>query len=358
MTSSVAIVHDSLAVRGGAERVVLALANAHPGAPIYTSVYAPDQTHAGFADLDIRTGALDRFSGFRRDHRKSLPFLSAMYRSTVIDADLVICSSAGFAHHVRTTGRKVVYCHTPARWLYDSTRYLAEWGSPVRVAAACLRRVLAPVDQRAMSEADDIIANSHHVAAEIAAVYGRPAVVIAPCSTLELGGPAAPIEGAQPGFVLSVSRALGYKRLDLLVEAAKRMPNQTFLHLGGGPHRRTLLADAPPNLLSRASVSDDELRWAYQNARCVAITCAEDFGLVPLEAHAHGLTSVAPQARGLLDHIGPETGGRFYEYGSVESLVDALMDTSAPSDRSIRAERLGEKRFIDEMSDHLMGVAV
>ena len=50
----VAIVHDYLTQRGGAERVVLALAAAFPGAPIHTSFYAPAETFPEFAALDVR----------------------------------------------------------------------------------------------------------------------------------------------------------------------------------------------------------------------------------------------------------------------------------------------------------------
>ena len=301
MTSR-AIVHDSLAVRGGAERVVLAMAAAMPDAPIHTSIFAPDRTHSGFAELDVRVSALDRVPVLRDDHRRMLPMLSASFRSTAIDADVVVCSSSGFAHHVKTTGRKIVYCHTPARWLYDSERYLAKWAAPVRGAALALAKVQRPLDQRAMAEADLIVANSRHVAGEVEAIYGRSATVVPPCSTLELDGPVEPLAGVQAGFVLTVSRVLGYKRLDVLIDAARRMPDTTFLHLGGGPHHSSVLEGAPPNLVSHSGVTDGHLRWAYRHARCAVLTCAEDFGLVPLEADAHGLPVALPRARGLLDH--------------------------------------------------------
>ena len=46
----VAIAHDYLTQRGGAERVVLAMARAFPDAPIYTTLYDPQQTFPEFAD--------------------------------------------------------------------------------------------------------------------------------------------------------------------------------------------------------------------------------------------------------------------------------------------------------------------
>ena len=47
--TTVAIVHDYLTQRGGAERVVLSMLKAFPQSPLYTSLYEPDLTEANFA---------------------------------------------------------------------------------------------------------------------------------------------------------------------------------------------------------------------------------------------------------------------------------------------------------------------
>src|SRR5207302_8485683 len=48
--TTVAIVHDYLTQRGGAERVVLSMLKAFPQSPLYTSLYEPDLTFPEFAD--------------------------------------------------------------------------------------------------------------------------------------------------------------------------------------------------------------------------------------------------------------------------------------------------------------------
>ncbi|MEM7321485.1 MAG: glycosyltransferase [Actinomycetota bacterium] len=348
---SVAIVHDFLTIKGGSERVALALTSAFPDAPLYTSLYKPDGTFAEFADVDVRTGPLNRVPRFRNDHRLALPFLSPSFRATRIDADVVICSSAGFSHHVRTTGAKVVYCHTPARWLYDADRYVNGWSGLVGVGAAVMRPALAPLDRVAMAEASLIIANSPDIAAEVERIYDREPIVISPCSSLSLDGPVEPIANLEPGFILCPSRTLGYKRLDVLVDAARMLPELQFLHIGDGPHRSSL-ADAPRNVRSVGSVDDARLRWAYRNARAVAITCAEDFGLVPMEAHAHGLTSVVPRARGLIGQRALAESGIFYDYGRAEALAKALVETEAPRSRALHPDRLGVDEFISAIATH------
>ncbi len=112
----VAIAHDYLTQRGGAERVVAAMHRAFPAAPIYTSVFRPSGTFHDFDDVDVRTTWLDRMGPFREHHRTAFPFLAPTFSSLRIDADVVLCSSSGWAHGVRTTGAKVVYCHNPADW--------------------------------------------------------------------------------------------------------------------------------------------------------------------------------------------------------------------------------------------------
>ena len=124
----VALVHDYLTQRGGAERVVLAMRRAFPSAPLYTSLYDPQGTFPEFQDAEVRTSSLNRIPGLRQHHRAALPLLAPTFSRFRIDAGVALCSSSGWAHGARVTGRKVVYCHTPARWLYQSDRYLGRPG--------------------------------------------------------------------------------------------------------------------------------------------------------------------------------------------------------------------------------------
>ena len=59
----IAIVADWLTNMGGAEVVVLALAEAFPGAPIYTSTYVPSAMPR-FGALDVRTTYLGRLKNY------------------------------------------------------------------------------------------------------------------------------------------------------------------------------------------------------------------------------------------------------------------------------------------------------
>ena len=154
-----AIVHDYLTQKGGAERVVLALCRAFPDAPVYTSLYDRATTFPEFRDRDVRSLWLDRATPLRKRHRLALPFLPLAFATTRVDAEVVVCSSSGWAHGVRTDGRKVVFCHSPPKWLYRREDYLGE--RPSGAARAGLR-VLDPYlrrfDRRAAASADTYVA--------------------------------------------------------------------------------------------------------------------------------------------------------------------------------------------------------
>src|ERR1019366_9313799 len=116
---------------------------------------------------------------FRRNHRLALPLLAMVFSRMLVDAEVVVCSSSGWAHGVRTNGRRMVYCYTPARWLYQTDRYL---GMPRPVSAA-VHLGLEPLrrwDRRAARTAVGYVTLSTAVRHRIADAYGIDAEVIPP----------------------------------------------------------------------------------------------------------------------------------------------------------------------------------
>ena len=141
-SQTVALVHDYRTQRGGAERVALALTRAFPGAPLHTSLYEPGETFPGFAAVDVRALPLNRLGPLRRSHRLALPLLAPAFSRLRIDTDVTVCSTSGWAHGARVSGRKVAYCYTPARWLYQPTHYFPRRGLQSAVGAALLRQIV------------------------------------------------------------------------------------------------------------------------------------------------------------------------------------------------------------------------
>ncbi|WP_427383657.1 glycosyltransferase [Janibacter sp. G56] len=251
----IAIAHDYLTQRGGAERVVLAMLRAFPDATIHTTLYDADGTFPEFRDADIRVSPLNRAGVLRRHHRAALPLLLPFAASGLnIDADLVIASSSGWAHGFPTTGRKLVYCHAPARWLYQSERYLGgdPRRSPVGLALLALKAPLRAWDQRAAATGDTYLANSHVVRERIGEAYGIDAQVLPPPFAVDTTGPMEPVPTvaawAEGGYHLVVSRLLPYKNVDRIIDAFRGLPER-LLVIGAG-RSWTTCARQPPTTSS------------------------------------------------------------------------------------------------------------
>ena len=318
----VSVAHDYCTQRGGAERVALTLLQAFPEAELVTSLHERDDTFGGFQDYAIRTSGLQRYAAFRRDPRHAFPFLAKAWdRLHATEASAVVCSSSGWAHgvHVPPGVRKIVYCHNPARWLYQSEDYLRDRSRPVASVARTLAPSLRRWDRRAAETADLYIANSSAVAARIKTVYGIDAKVVNPPSALDPAGVQVPVEHLEPGFLLSVGRGRGYKHIDVVAEAVSRYGKAHLVVVGGYDGVELL-----PHVTRLTDVTDDQLRWLYANASAVVSLSHEDFGLTPVEGFGFGTPAVLLRGGGFLDSMVEGTTGTFAEAPTEKAFIDAL----------------------------------
>ena len=323
----VAIVHDYLTQRGGAERVVLSLMDAFPGARLVTSVYNPDTTFPEFRDLNVETTWLDRVGTFRADPRRAMPLLPFVFSGVQLDdVDVVICSSSGWAHGVKTDAPKIVYCHTPARWLYQRHTYVEQHGSAIRLMVKGLSPYLKWWDRKAAKGVQTYLANSTVVAGRIQREYGRPADVLPPAITIDADGDREPVEGLEPGFLLTVSRARGYKNVGFVCEAVQSLPDERLVVVGGLPPREGSTEPWSPALRGVTGVSDAQLRWLYANCGAVVAASHEDFGLTPLEGNTFGRPAIVLRAGGFLDTMVEGRTGTFIEELTEGSVRQAILD--------------------------------
>jgi glycosyltransferase involved in cell wall biosynthesis len=346
----VAIAHDYLTQLGGAERVVLAMIRALPGAPVYTSLYDPAGTFPEFGSCDVRTGLLDRIGPLRRHHRLALPLLAPSFSSLRVDAEVLLCSTSGWAHGAHCTGAKVVYCYTPARWLYQTERYLGtRRRSLAEGALSLLRPPLRRWDRRAAATASRYIAISSVVRDRIRRCYGVDAEILHPPHSLNRKGAQSAVPGLDEGYLLCVSRLLPYKNVGALMTAVAAMPGRELVVVGSGPQATSLRAAAPSHIRMLGSVDDDRLRWLYAHCSAVVAPSYEDFGLVPLEAATFGKPAVALRWGGFLDTVVEGRSGVFFDHPAPTEIAAAISEADAAtwSPRAIQAiaQRFSEVRF-------------
>ncbi|HMO56422.1 MAG TPA: glycosyltransferase, partial [Roseiflexaceae bacterium] len=344
----VAIVHDYLNQYGGAERVLEALHDIFPEAPVYTSIYDPAAMPAHYRSWDIRTSWMQQLPGWRRLFRAYfLLYPSAFEGFNLSEYDLILSSSSAFAKGVLPPpgARHICYCHTPMRFAWRSADYMARegFGVVVRAALSVLLSHVRLWDVVSSQRVDHFVANSQVVAARIQRYYGRSADVIAPPVDLPHFTP------QPPGtYYLTGGRLVPYKRIDLagLVCSRLRLPLKIF---GEGRDRSALEAIAGPTIEFLGHVDETRRQELFAGCRAFLFPGEEDFGITPLEAMAAGRPVIAYAAGGALDTIVDGVTGRFFGQQHPADLAEAIAIAAADSyDPCVirrHAEQFGRERF-------------
>ena len=319
----VAIIHDYLNQYGGAERVLEALHELYPHAPVYTSIYDAEAMPALYRGWDIRTSWMQQLPGWRRHFRKYFLLYPSAFESFDLTAyDLILSSSSAYAKGVipRPGARHICYCHTPMRFAWRTDAYVE------RESIAGLQGAILPVmltyvrlwDVASTPRVDAFIANSREVAGRIERYYGRGATVIPPPVDLP------PYQPAPPGnYYLAGGRLIPYKRLDLAVRAfnALRLPLKIF---GDGRDRAALEAIAGPTIEFLGHVSEQGRRELFARCRAFVFPGEEDFGITPLEAMAAGRPVIAYAGGGALETVVEGVTGRFFHEQTAAGLAAAI----------------------------------
>jgi len=323
-----ALVHDDLVQSGGAERVAAVFHALYPKAPLYTAIYDPRTTLPAFADADIRTSFLQRSPiASRRLHKLALPYFpSAFEEFDFTGYDLVLSSSSRFAKGVITGPETchICYCHTPARFVWRPHDYLKQSRS-ARLLSPLMRGMMSRLrawDLESAQRVDYFLANSYNVARRIRKYYRRDSTVIYPpveTSRYHLA-PAAEVGS----HFLVVSRLIGYKRVDLVVDACNRL-GASLRIVGDGPELADLQKKAGPTVRFMGRLSDSEVADEYARCRALVFAGEEDFGLTPLEAMASGRPVVAYGAGGALESVVEGKTGLFFPEQTTDSLAAALL---------------------------------
>ena len=328
----VAIAHDYLTQRGGAEKVVLSMSRAFPFAPIYTLLYEPATTYPEFAERDIRVSRLNRFAPLRKNHRAALPVLPVAAQSVFVDADVVVTSSSGWAHGFRTSGRKLVHCHSPARWLYLPEQYLGDSSVLKRAALRGSSPYLRSWDRRAALSCDRYLAVSSVIQRRIADVYGIDADVLPSPVAMTRSDRLEPVPEVQRwlrtdepenAFYLCVSRLLPYKNVDAIVRAFSGTDRRLVV-VGRGPQADALQRMKTPNVLIVSDLTDAQMAWLYRSCRALIAASYEDYGLTPIEAGVWGRPSVVLRWGGFLDTVEEGVTGVYFDQPDPAEIADAL----------------------------------
>jgi len=318
-----ALVHDWLNQRGGAEDVLERLVAMFPSAPIYTSMYWREGMPSAYRAWDIHTTWMDRLPGIYRHHQPYLPLYPLAFSRLDLSAySLVLSNKSGFCHAVRT-GRAihVCYCLSPTRYVWDFAAYAARETLPpaLKTALRPLIALLRRWDARAARRVDHFVAISREVQSRIRRAYGREATVIHPPVDTARFRPAP----THDSYYLIVSRLVPYRRIDLAVRAFNQL-RLPLVIAGDGRDRESLQALAGPNITFLGRVPEADLPDLFARCRAYILPGVEDFGIAPVQAQAAGRPVIALGAGGALDTVVEGETGVFFHQPTPESLAAAV----------------------------------
>lgn len=385
----IALVHDYLGEFGGAERVLEALCEIWPEAPIYTAFYRKGSAYERFKDRKIVTSWAQKVPFFAKYLHSPLRFLAPWIWGSFdfSEYDVVVSSASWYVTkglkrrdqklETRDKSREtrvekpmeICYCHTPPRYLYGyptSVNWRKYW--PVRMYALIVNHFMRVYDYEAAQRVDWFIANSKEVQARISKFYRRDSVVIYPpvdvdrYQKLETRDQKnTSLSSLDTGYFLVVSRLVGAKNVDLAVKVCGKL-GLPLKVVGSGRQMEELkrlgTRDQRPGesmVEFLGDVSDEELVGLYKGCKAVIFPASqEDFGLVPVEAMAAGKPVIALAQGGVLETVVDGKTGVLFDEPTMESLSKAINKFEKHgkwNGRAIKrhAEKFGKDRFKREI---------
>ncbi|MCU0565506.1 MAG: glycosyltransferase [Oculatellaceae cyanobacterium Prado106] len=322
----IALVHDYLTQKGGAERVFELLCQHFPEADIFTSLYDPQNT-IELGDRRVQTTLLQNIPHAAKYFRLLAPFYYPAFRSLDLQRyDLIISSCSSFAKAVqkRPDAKHICFCHNVPRFLWDTKSYLREY-KDFQAFLPILDQIfhrMKRADLIYAQEPDLYVANSSTVAQRIRTIYNKPVITV----NYPVDAARFKFSHEKENYFLVMSRLLSYKRVDIIIEAFNQL-GWPLVISGDGPERSRLQAKAKENITFLGQVSDAERCRLLTKAQAVIVAALEDYGLVPIEANISGTPVISYGAGGVLDTQIPGQTGLFFQHQTPDALQATLLES-------------------------------
>jgi len=352
----VALIHDHLAQDGGAEKVLKILADMFPDAPIYTLLYEKKNADRYYRHRQIETSIIQKLPGGVSHYQWYMPFMPmAVEFFDLSGFDLVISDTSSFAKGVITSTHTlhICYCHTPTRYLWSDThQYINElkYNKYFKKLISLVLNYVRMWDRLAADRVDKYIANSRFVAKRIEKYYKKDSQVIYPPIETEKFE----ISGELGDYFLIGGRLAPYKRVDIVIEACKKLGKKLKIYGDGVDlERLKKMAKGCPDIEFLGWVDDAVKAKLYSRALAFIYPQEEDFGITAVEAMASGRPVIAYRSGGATETVRDGVTGIFFNEQTVDSLVEVLrsFDSAKFDQATIRryAEQFSVGRFKKEI---------
>lgn len=363
----VALVHDYLKEYGGAERVVEALLEIWPKAPVYTSVFLPQFAGPHRKKIDkwnVKTTIL-QYLPFKANLLSPIRLIAPWVFKGIdlSNYDVVIVSAAGtytspnFIKVAKKT-LHICYCHTPPRYLYGYPVANAweevAWRKVLKFFGQVPMHFLRMLDFKAAQLPDYFVANSQEVASRIEKFYRRRSTVIYPPVDI----PDIKIPPKKRNYYLAGGRLSRHKRQDLAIKACTKLglPLKVFGGSFASYGLEQLKKFAGPKVEFLGEVTDEEKWKLFAEAKAfISPSEKEDFGITPVEAMAYGTPVIALGEGGMLETVINGKTGVFFKEPTVESLIGAIKKFQKakikPEACITQAKKFSKERFKEKIKE-------
>ncbi|MFN8369593.1 MAG: glycosyltransferase [Bacteriovoracaceae bacterium] len=357
----VVITHDWLVGFRGGERVLEAIVELFPNAPIYTLIHKPGTTSKIIESHEIVTSKLNKFPNIFENYRKTLPIMPMIASNMKIthEADLVISSSHCVIKGVPKPKNSVhiSYVHSPMRYIYDQfDAYFGKGVAPLyqRKLMQLIRPYLQNWDKKSNSNVDHFIANADFVRKRINDYYNRDATVINPFVDIE-EFKKYKIDETKKDYFVVLSAFAPNKRVDLAVKAFNKLGIKLKI-IGSGQQEAMLKAMSKPNIEFLGNIPRADVIEILSGARALIFPGIEDFGITPLEALLVGTPVIAYSAGGVLETLNNKVADFFYELNedALISAIEQFQDSRFKrADLISRAHDFSKEKFQKKLLDFI-----
>jgi glycosyltransferase involved in cell wall biosynthesis len=352
--SNIAVVQDYLAQMGGAERVTEAIHQTLPGADLVTTLAVSGKISPYLRNAAPRTTWMQHLPAKGRLYRHYfLLYPFAIELAPMDRYDLIVSSCCGYAKGFRRRrgAVHVCYCHTPMRWVWRFSDYMAreQFGRTAKFGLKLMVQALKQWEMRAATRPDYYIANSHVVAERLKAAFGVTAEVIEPPIVTSRFRMSPVIDD----YYLVLARLVSYKQIGLAIQACSQSGRRLVV-IGDGPDRARLEGMAGPGVTFLGRQPDAVVSRYAQRCRALIFPGEEDFGMAPLEVNAAGRPVVAYGAGGATETVIEGLNGILFRKPTAASLIEALERCEAQSWNPYAIRRHAMRYDIEVFQERLL----
>jgi len=345
----IAFVYDRINKFGGAERVLQALHQIWPQAPIFTAVYN-SQTASWAKNISIKPSFLQKFP-LAKTHHELYPWLTPLafesFNFNNYDVVISVTSAEAKAIITQPSTLHLCYCLTPTRYFwshkqhYQSFPGLGSWNKLAKFVFSKTKNYLQRSDLIASSRPDAYIAISQTVQKRIKQYYHRSSIIIHPPVNVKKFSKKtkSKYKILNTKYYLLVSRLTSYKKIDLAIKAFNQL-KQNLIIVGEGREEKNLKKIAGSTISFKGKIKDSQLINLYQHCQALIMPQEEDFGITAVEAMAAGKPVIAFNKGGVLDTVIHKKTGVLFKHQTVDSLTSAVKQfiSSAWDSKTLKAQ--------------------